>query len=1071
MKKVWLFPCMLTHRRLTALAHALLCALCSVFCGHALAADADAEADAAKTLKADVSRQVFFSGNTTSFNRALKSQSFSGDVVGIGAGMLIGADTITLDQAHNVMDAQGNVVIMSRGQLFLGKTIHYNMTTSDLEITQAVMISNDPVEIQRIQHQIFGFSHKEMEFEEARSRQLAQVEDERFLLRQLAIAKGQVDDEMVGRYSLLLERSGLITQQGNPALEQLPPERRETVLSRRAFWQQSQKSALAMQSTPILSVYLRVEGDTLQRLNGNDYSARNALLTPCKCDQDETPAWAFRAEKLAAQIGGYADLTDAVLEIKGVPVLYLPQIKLPLKEHRQSGFLLPSAAFDRVSGTTLSQPVYFDLGPNQDATATTDFYENRGTRFGLELRRQQREYSGWEMHAEGIRDALWLQQLGVRQSLGEMYQSGLLASRQTPPPSIAPLPGQTAKEYTRSYLERPDFWAQSGVASNPEQQIKTYMAIPRNTWRGSYNWSGMTFLAPRLSVVSAGELTSDHRYTEELYIPDSFNQAFFGGRSTKAFATAKLQSHLDGKDFYAGVGTRYADNFLTNQRFEGQQLPAHVKLQSRLIELTPDRFFLPVYAQLSAEDYQISQANAGDNIDPPVDNLGGGSWRRLKVNTTTPLVTDGTVQISQFNSFESRYITHSSLPTKSSEIRSWDSGLEFRLPIDGKGVAPAWLRSTACDSVALGKNIRPPECPMPGDGKLEQHLHHVMDWRLRASTRPVVVKRGPYTEAAGHNLSYFASDVYAPLGGAAQNDRDVADQDRMAQSQRIALITDQSWSLLGRNWRRLNGALPDAPDLPNERPIDKARRELMAGLNQAIDGATSMYDESTQRWLIDRFKLTDVTLATPLSLHSDIAYDFLDAKARRNIQAENEGVATGSQKLLPEAWKPVNTAVSIAVANWSLAIASAYNIYRHAATSESILLGFPRQLKSSLSLGYNLSNSYVSNDATFQQTIVRSLSVDTDLIPAVSSFIRLNRRTINGLRTDYTTSFQTAYGLKYVSSSDCWGLQFAREKGYSTPEANASYVIRLSIVFMGQERPLPDMSGSVVREPISQRNL
>jgi len=537
MKKAWLFLSVLIHRRLAARWYGLLCAICGVFCGYARAADADGDGDAARTLKTDVGHQVFFSGNTTSFNRTLKSQSFSGDVVGIGAGMLIGADAITLDQAQNVMDAQGSVVIMSRGQLFLGDAVHYNMTTSDLEITHAVMISNDPVEIQRIQHKIFGFSRKEMEFEEARSLQLAQVEYERFLLRQLVISKGQVDDEMVGRYSLLLERSALITKQGNPSLEQLPPERRETILSRRAFWQQSQKSALATHTAPILSVYLRIEGDTLQRLNGNDYSARNALFTPCKCDQDETPAWAFRADNLAAQIGGYADLTDAVLEIKGVPVLYLPHIKLPLKEHRQSGFLLPSAAFDRVSGTTLSQPVYFDLGPNQDATATTDFYENRGTRFGLELRRQQREYSGWEMHAEGIRDSLWLRQLGVRQSLGEMYQSGLLAARQTQGPAaaptvpqssapgIGPLPELTAKEYTRSYLERPDFWAQAGVASNPEQQIKTYMAIPRNTWRGSYNWSGMTFLAPRLSVVSSGELISDHRYTEELYIPDSFNQA------------------------------------------------------------------------------------------------------------------------------------------------------------------------------------------------------------------------------------------------------------------------------------------------------------------------------------------------------------------------------------------------------------------------------------------------------------------------------------------------------------------------------------------------------------------
>ena len=1067
MKKAWAFPSVWTDRQCHGYAHGLLWLLLSALPGPALAA----EGGAIDKLKSDVGQQVYFNGNSTSFNRDLKTQVFQGEVVGIGAGTLIAADKITLDSAANVMDAEGHVVIMSRNQLFLGDSVHYNLTTTDFAITHAVMLSNDPVEIQRLQHQIFGFGPQELAFEEARKQQLARVEEERLALRQQAITKGEVDDELVSRYSLLLERSALIKQQDSPVLARLPQERRDAVKSRRDFWERSQKSALAAPASPILNSYLHLEGDTLQRINGNDYSARNALFTPCKCDKDASPAWAFRADELEAQIGGYADLTNAVLEIKGIPVLYLPHIKLPLKEHRQSGFLLPSTAFDVVSGNTFSQPIYFDLGPNQDATVTTDFYENRGTRLGLELRRQQREYSGWEMHVEGIRDALWLQQLGTRQTLGDMYRSGLAASRLPGAPQDPLTPDLTAKEYTRRYLERPDFWQQAAIKSNPEQQIDTYMAIPRNTWRGSYNWSGMTFVAPRLSLVSSGEVTSDHRYVEELYIPDNFNQALYGGRVAKAYSTAKLQTHLDGKEFYLGIGTRYGDNYLTNQRFEGQQLPAQLKLQSRLYELTPAHFSLPIYGQVIAEDIQISQADAGDRIVAPVDNLGGGSWRRVQFATTTPLVSDGIVQVSQFASFESRFITHASLDSKSSEIRSWQTGLEFRLPIDGRGPAPDWLRSSVCGDAVAAKKPRPAECPAPGDGEQKQFVHHVMDWRLRASTRPTVVKRGPYTELAGHNLAYFASDTRAPLGSSADNDHDVVDEDRMAQSQRLSLITDQSWSILGRHWQRLIGSLPDVPNKVNERSIDRARRELAASLDQAVDGATSMYDESTQRWLIDRFQLKDANFATPLSLHSDIAYDFLDAKARRQTNLENVGVAPDQQKLLPEAWKPVNTSLGINYANWGLSLASTYNIYRHAATSESIFLTFPPALKSSLTLGYNLSNSFVSNSSKFQQTIVRSLSLDTSLIPAVSGFIRLSRQVINGLPTDYTTSFQSAYGLKYVSPSDCWGLQFAREKTYSTPEAYASYVLRLSMVFMGQERPLPDMSGGVIHEASDQRSL
>src|SRR5690606_11870078 len=142
---------------------------------------------------------------------------------------------------------------------------------------------------------------------------------------------------------------------------------------------------------------------------------RNALFTPCRCEPDESPALAFRADQVDAQVGGYADLHHPVLEIKGIPVLYMPYLKLPLKDRRQSGFLLPTVGYERRSGNTFTQPVYFALGPAADATFTTDVFENRGTRLGLEYRIQQREFSGWDLRVEGIRDRLWMRDRALRE--------------------------------------------------------------------------------------------------------------------------------------------------------------------------------------------------------------------------------------------------------------------------------------------------------------------------------------------------------------------------------------------------------------------------------------------------------------------------------------------------------------------------------------------------------------------------------------------------------------------------------------------------------------------------------
>src|SRR5690606_13254030 len=135
---------------------------------------------------------------------------------------------------------------------------------------------------------------------------------------------------------------------------------------------------------------------------------------PCKCEDDEKPAWGFQTDEATAQVGGYANLYHPVLMIKGIPVLYLPYLKIPIKSTRQSGFLLPTIGYESRSGNIISQPIYFALSDSSDATLTTYVSERRGTRLGLEYRFQQSEWSGWEILVEGMRDRLWMQERSRR---------------------------------------------------------------------------------------------------------------------------------------------------------------------------------------------------------------------------------------------------------------------------------------------------------------------------------------------------------------------------------------------------------------------------------------------------------------------------------------------------------------------------------------------------------------------------------------------------------------------------------------------------------------------------------
>jgi hypothetical protein len=148
-----------------------------------------------------------------------------------------------------------------------------------------------------------------------------------------------------------------------------------------------------------------------------------------------------------------------------------------------------------------------------------------------------------------------------------------------------------------------------------------------------------------------------------------------------------------------------------------------------------------------------------------------------------------------------------------------------------------------------------------------------------------------------------------------------------------------------------------------------------------------------------------------------------------------------------------------------------YNIYRHAPLTESAFLTSPLLANSRATLGYTLSKSYQAGSNSFQRTSLNTLAIDTGIVPNFTAFVRVGKQKIDGRPSDYTTTFRTAVGSKYLSPSSCWGLQFAREKDYSVLESQANYVLRLSVIFMGQERPLPDMSGSFIQQVSGKQTL
>ena len=125
--------------------------------------------------------------------------------------------------------------------------------------------------------------------------------------------------------------------------------------------------------------------------------ARNATFTTCERGDEKTwePAWVLSGTRFKFdQESDTGEATGAVLRFKNVPILAFPTISFPLSDKRKSGLLPPTFNLDSTSGFEVSQPYYFNIAPNRDATVTTTVMSKRGIDLGAEARYLERDYAG-----------------------------------------------------------------------------------------------------------------------------------------------------------------------------------------------------------------------------------------------------------------------------------------------------------------------------------------------------------------------------------------------------------------------------------------------------------------------------------------------------------------------------------------------------------------------------------------------------------------------------------------------------------------------------------------------------
>lgn len=140
----------------------------------------------------------------------------------------------------------------------------------------------------------------------------------------------------------------------------------------------------------VLRQQVQLAANELHRVGGRYSVLNKTVASSCRvCSTSEVPLWQIRAQRIVHdELEKQLYFDHARLEVMGLPVAYLPRLRLPdptLK--RATGFLIPELRFSDALGSGIKLPYFITLGRHADLTVTP--YLSTGRTSTLELRYRQ----------------------------------------------------------------------------------------------------------------------------------------------------------------------------------------------------------------------------------------------------------------------------------------------------------------------------------------------------------------------------------------------------------------------------------------------------------------------------------------------------------------------------------------------------------------------------------------------------------------------------------------------------------------------------------------------------------
>ena len=125
-------------------------------------------------------------------------------------------------------------------------------------------------------------------------------------------------------------------------------------------------------------------GELIEKIGPKKYKITNGGFTTCL---QPTPRWNLTGSTIVVNINHYTMLQNMVLNVKGVPLFYLPFMYYPTKQdERATGFLIPTYGTSSVLGQSIHNAFFWAIDRSQDLTVQHEWFSKMGQGLGGEYR-------------------------------------------------------------------------------------------------------------------------------------------------------------------------------------------------------------------------------------------------------------------------------------------------------------------------------------------------------------------------------------------------------------------------------------------------------------------------------------------------------------------------------------------------------------------------------------------------------------------------------------------------------------------------------------------------------------